>query len=128
MANEGWRDVVLMTIRETPNKKKEGHFYGLWVVMRVTPDDKCFGVTVRSGESFLMNGERRYPKDGLNEFDFYAIKEATAGDPVKSCSCGKTRSPTVFDEVRKLLDRKNPPPVGGPPPPASDEIEPCPFD
>lgn len=137
MANEGWRDVLLMTIRETPNKKKDGAFYGLYVIMRITPDNKCFGVTVRSGESYMMNGFRKYPKEGLNEYDFFALKNEADGESVKACSCGKMRSPTVFDKVRKLLDRRNPPPVPEPeapalpppppPPPPAEVIEDCPF-
>lgn len=133
MASEGWRDVVLMTIKESPSKKEEGKGYGLYVVMRVKPDNTVFNVTVRSGGYYTINGEKRLPKDGLNEFDFFALREATIGEPVKACSCGKMRSATVFDDVKKLLDRRNPPPVpteDAPPPPApADEpIPDCPFD
>ena len=130
MADNGWRDVVLKTIKETPSKKEEGKGYGLYVIMRVKPDNTVFNVTVRSGQYYHINGEKRLPKDGLNEFDFFALKEAVAGDPIKACSCGKTRSPTVFDGVRKLLDRRNPPPVpaaDAPPPLADEPIEECPF-
>lgn len=126
---DGWRDVVLRTIKETPSKKEEGKGYGLYVIMRVKPDNTVFNVTVRSGQYYTINGEKKLPKDGLNEFDFFALKGKTTAAPIKACACGAMRDATVFDEVRVLLDRKNPPPVPAPdaPPPPADEIEQPPF-
>ena len=113
MADDGWRTVVLLTIRETPNKKKEGSWYGTWVVARVKPDGTIFSKTVRSGESYTMSGERRYPKEGLTWYDFEALR------------------PIYKDKVEPLIDPKRSvviPPTGTPtPPPPPDEIEECPF-
>lgn len=115
MAAEGWRDVLLLTIRETPNKKKENAFFGMWVMMRVTPDNKCFSVKVVSGESYLMNNERKYPREGLTWYDFEALR------------------PIFIEKISPLIDPRNPPPVPLPGAvvddtvPESPEIEQPPF-
>ena len=117
MAEGEWRNVILLTIRESPSKKegKEGEGYGLWVVARVKPDNTLFGVTVRSGRYYpnKVTGEREIPKDGLGFFDFKALKD-------------KSKTPGfeyVWDEIEKLLDPKRPPVLpnpGAPPPPAPE--------
>lgn len=69
-----WRDIVLKTLRETPSRTKAGAGYGLWVVQRVK-NEKSYSVTVRSGSFYTdaVTAEKRYPKDGLNLYDFKAL-------------------------------------------------------
>lgn len=70
-----WRDVVLLMIRETPSRTKPDAGYGLWVIQKVK-NNKSVSVTVRSGSYYTdkVTGEKRYPKDGLNLYDFKALK------------------------------------------------------
>lgn len=112
MADNGWRDVVLMTIRENASKKegKADEGYGLWVVARVKPDNTLFNVTVRSGRYYpnKVTGSKELPKDGLGHYDFLALRDKAA-----------------WDQVERLLDPKRPPvipdpgaePAASPPPP-----------
>ena len=113
MADNGWRDVVLLTLREAPSKKDPTKGYGLWIVMRVKPDGTVFNVTARSGQYYFMNSEKRLPKDGLSDWDLSDLKKD-------------------WDKVKVLMDRKNPPPVPAadapePEKPADDAVEDCPF-
>lgn len=75
MPQDEWRDLVLKTIRETPSRTKEGAGFGLWIIQRVR-NGRSFSVTVRSGGFYTdaVTGERRYPKDGLNAYDFKALR------------------------------------------------------
>lgn len=119
MAEGTWKDVVLLTIRETPSKKegKEGEGYGLWAVARVKPDGTLFNVTLRSGRYYKnkVTGSKEMPKDGLGYYDFMELKKP-----------GKTPGvATMWEEVIKLLDPKHPPvlPSTDAPPPAAPEPE-----
>jgi hypothetical protein len=133
MAQGEWRDVVLITIRETPSKKadKPDEGYGLWVVARVKPDNTLFNVTVRSGRYYpnKVDGSKTLPKDGIGFYDFMEFKKPskTQTHPVKACACGAVRTPTVWEDILALLDPKNPPVLPDPniaqaatPPPEPD--------
>jgi hypothetical protein len=138
MAEDGWRDVILLTLRETPSKKpdEQGKGYGDWVVARVKPDGKLFAVTFRSGKYYpsKIDGSKTLPKDGIGFYSFMELKKPSKvkTDPVKSCACGATRVPAVWDDVVKLLDPRNPPklPAADEPAPAAAEppIEKMPWD
>lgn len=116
MAAGEWRDVILHTLRETPSKKegKTNEGYGMWVVARVKPDGSIFGVTVRSGRYYpnKLDGSKTVPKEGMGYYDFMELKKKSKvlTESMKGCpSCGVAREPTVWDEVVKFLDPKNPP-------------------
>jgi len=106
-----WRDVVILTIRETPSKSKAGSGFGMWVIQKLR-DGAHYNVTLRAGNYFTnqVSGEKQYPKDGMTDWDFEALKKSVPGLPEKAP--GK---PTLYwDIVMPLLDRKNPPPVPEP--------------
>ncbi len=115
MAEGEWRDVVLLTIRETPSKKegKTGEGYGLWVVARVKPDNTLFAVTLRSGRYYpnKLDGSKTLPKDGLGYYDMMELKKKGQA------------AETVWQEVVAMLDPKHPPvlPAPGTPPPPAPE-------
>lgn len=105
-----WRDIVLKTIRETPSKTKEGSGYGLYIIQRVC-DEKSFSVTVRSGSyrTDAVSGEKVYPRDGLNIYDFNAIR------------------PIYKQEIEPMLEIKKGTPVAqseAPPPEPEPEMPP----
>lgn len=106
MADGGWRDVVLLVLREW--EKKPGEGYGLWVVARVKPDNTLFGVTLRSGRYFpsKLTGEKELPREGLSFYDLMELKKAGA------------TAATKWEEVVKLLDPKHPPVLPAPDAPA----------
>ncbi|MDD5301467.1 MAG: hypothetical protein PHS14_00045 [Elusimicrobia bacterium] len=128
MADGEWRDVVLLTLRETPAKPKNGverpgEGYGLWVVARVKPDNTLFGVTLRSGRYYpnKLDGSKTLPKDGLGYYDLMELKKD-----------GKTAGETKWGDVVKLLDPKHPPVLPSPaaeaPPPPAEEIPKMPWE
>lgn len=82
-----YRDILLKTLKETPSKTKPGAGYGMWVIQRVK-NDASFKVTVRSGGFYTdaVTGDKRYPKDGLDLFDF------------------NTLSPIFKTEIKPLLE------------------------
>lgn len=126
-----WRNVVLLTLRETPSKKegKKDEGYGTWIVARVKPDNTLFNVTYRSGRYYpnKLTGEKELPKDGIGYYDFMELKKESKKltAAVRACACGATRAPTVWDEVVALLDPRHPPVLPPPdaPPPATAEPE-----
>ncbi len=97
-----WRDVILVTIRENPSKRsdKPDEGYGTWIVARVKPDNKLFGVTFRSGRYYpnKVTGEKTLPKDGIGFYDFMELKKPWKGGPE-----------TTWEMVVKMLDPKHPP-------------------
>lgn len=98
-----YRDVLLLTVRENESKRKDGSGFGIWVIQKVR-DEKHFNVTVRAGRYYTdkVTGEKRYPKDGLSDLDFQALKKVDPdGDGKK----------LIWDKIRVLIDRNNPPPV-----------------
>ncbi len=94
-----WREIVLKTLRE--KEWKDGKGFGLWIVQKAK-NDTSVSVTVRAGMYYTdkVTGEKRYPKDGLTDWDLSALKDK-------------------WNEVKPLLDRKNPPPV----PPLESETQ-----
>ena len=105
-----WRDIVLLTIKETPSKNKEGSGFGVWIIQKLR-DGAHYNVTLRAG-SFYMNqatGEREYPKGGLTDWDLNELKKTVPGS-----------TETFWVVGMRLLDRRNPPAV---PPP--DALEPA---
>lgn len=121
MPGEGeWRDVILLTLRETPSKKpeKKDEGYGLWVVARVKPDNTLFGVTLRSGRYYpnKVDGSKSLPKEGIGFYDLKALEE-------------KSKDPAfdyIYAQVKALCDPKHPPvlPNPGAPAPVATEPEP----
>lgn len=144
MAEGEWRDVILLTLRETPTKPKkgresewkEGEGYGDWVVARVKPDNTLFGVTFRSGKYYpsKLDGSKTLPKDGISYYSFMELKKPskTRLGAVRACACGAERIPTVWEDVLALLDPKNPPvlpaPNAEPPAPPAPEVEKMPWE
>ena len=107
-----WRDIVLLTVKETPSKTKEGAGFGAWVIQKLR-DGAHYNVTLRAGNYFTnqLTGEREYPKGGLTDYDLNDLKKTVPGT-----------AETYWAAAMRLLDRKNPPPVpaegapvGGPP-------------
>ena len=118
-----WRDVLVKTIREKEGNRNDGSGFGMWVVQKVK-NDVSVSVTVRAGRYYKnkVTGEREYPKDGLSDWDFEALKKKSADG-----------TQFVWDEIKPLLDRKNPPvvkPLEEPteePAPEEEKIEECPW-
>lgn len=112
MAEGQWRDVVLLTLRETASKKadKPNEGYGLWVVARVKPDNTLFNVTLRAGKYApnKVDGSKSLPKDGLGYYDIKALEDKSK-DP---------QHEFVWSQVKAMLDPKNPPVI---PPPGEPE-------
>lgn len=131
MATGEWRDVILLTLRETPTRQKagresewkEGEGYGDWVVARVKPDGTLFNVTFRSGkyQPSKIDGTKMLPKDGIGFYSFMELRKPSKTNvaPIKACACGATRAPTVWEDVVAMLDPKKPPVL----PAAEPEIE-----
>ena len=96
-----WREVLLLTIREVESKKNDGSGFGMWVIQKIL-NDKSFNVTIRAGRYYTdkVNGEKRYPKDGLSDWDFMALKNKSPDG-----------QGLVWDKIKVLIDRKNPPAV-----------------
>lgn len=123
-----WKDVVLLTIRETASKSKEGSGFGMWVIQKLR-DGAHYNVTVRAGSFYKhqVTGETVYPKDGMTDWDFEALNKQTG--QTTSDGKGGMRAELFWDVTKKLIDRKNPPPVptdepaSEPAPPASEEPE-----
>ena len=96
-----WREILLLTIRETESKKNDGSGWGIWVFQKAHGDTSV-SVTVRAGRYYTdkVTGDKKYPKDGLSDWDFMALKnKAPDGQGL------------VWDKVKVLIDRKNPPAV-----------------
>lgn len=105
-----WKDVVILTIKQTPSRSKEGSGFGVWVIQKLR-DGAHYNVTVRAGSYYKhqVTGEPVYPKDGLTDWDFEAMNKQTGN--IIPDGKGGTRPEFIWDVVKKLIDRKNPPPV-----------------
>lgn len=132
MADSGWSEVILLTLRETPAKPKDGverpgEGYGQWVVARFWPDGRLFKVTLRAGQyrPSKIDGSKTLPKDGLDYYNLMDLRKPSKVniDPVKKCECGATRAPTVWEDVVFLMNPRNPPKRPEPIAPAGDAQE-----
>lgn len=112
-----WKDIAILTIRETPSKTKAGSGFGMWVIQKLR-DGKHYDTTLRAGNFYTnaVTGDKEYPKGGLTDWDFEALKKPTPTGQRVPDGKGGTRAEMFWDVVIPLLDRKNPPPVPEPEP------------